>query len=178
MTDLIERIEPMIPALRRYARALLRDAELADDIVQDCLERVIARWSQRRDTDEPRQWTFAILHNLAVDAMRRRARRGVHLAIEEVDEREMAVAGQQEDGLRHDELVRALEALPPEQRSVVLLVSVEDMTYAEAARALDIPLGTVMSRLSRGRERLQRALDGELGMRAAATGVSRLKRVK
>jgi len=175
MKDLIERIEPMIPALRRYARALLRDAELADDLVQDCLERVVGRWSQRRDTDEPRQWTFAILHNLAVDAMRRRTRRGVHLAIEDVDEREMAVAGGQEDGLRHAELLRALETLPPDQRSVVLLVSVEDMTYAEAAAALGIPLGTVMSRLSRGRERLQRALDGEPGSRPA---VSRLKRVK
>ncbi len=180
MKDLIRQIEPMIPALRRYARALLRDRDLADDLVQDCLERVIARWSQRRDSDEPRQWAFAILHNLAIDSMRRRTRRGVHLAIDDVSENEMAEPGRQEDGLRHADLIRALEALPPDQRSVVLLVSVEDMTYAEAAKALAIPLGTVMSRLARGRERLQKALDGERSTpaRTQAAGVPPLRRLK
>jgi len=178
MNDLIKQIEPMIPALRRYARALLRDPDLADDLVQDCLERVIGRWSQRRQGEEPRQWAFAILHNLAIDSMRRRARRGVHLAIDDVGENEMAVPGRQEDGLRHEELVRALEALPPDQRSVILLVSVEDMTYAEAAKTLGIPLGTVMSRLSRGRERLQKALDGELGPPVRAAGAPTLRRMK
>lgn len=178
MKDLIKQIEPMIPALRRYARALLRDPEHADDLVQDCLERVIGRWPQRRDSEEPRQWAFAILHNLAIDSMRRRARRGIHLAIDDVDENEMAVPGRQEEGLRHAELMRALEDLPPDQRSVVLLVSVEDMTYAEAARTLDIPLGTVMSRLSRGRERLQKALNGERDAPTRAAGAPPLRRMK
>ena len=178
MDDLITQIEPMIPAFRRYARALLRDATLADDLVQDCLERIISRWSQRRGADETRQWAFAILHNLAVDAMRRHARRGLHLALEDVDEHEMAVRGHQEDRLAHEDIVRALDALPPEQRSVVLLVSIEDMSYAEAAQALGIPVGTVMSRLSRGRERLQRALDGELGARPRADGPVTLRRMK
>lgn len=178
MDDLITQIEPMIPAFRRYARALLRDTTQADDLVQDCLERIIGRWSQRRDADETRQWAFAILHNLAVDALRRRARRGVHLALEDVEEHEMAVRGNQEDRLIHEEIVRALDALPPEQRSVVLLVSIEDMSYAEAAKALGIPVGTVMSRLSRGRERLQRALDGELGARPRDSGPAFLRRMK
>ena len=178
MDDLIRQIEPMIPAFRRYARALVRDATLADDLVQDCLERIVSRWSQRRDADEPRRWAFAILHNLAVDALRRQSRRGVHLALEDVDEREMAVRGHQEDRLVHDEIVRALDALPAEQRSVVLLVSIEDMSYAEAAQALGIPVGTVMSRLSRGRERLQRALEGDLGARPRAGDTALLKRVK
>jgi len=176
--DLIAQIEPMIPALRRYARALLRDAELADDLVQDCLERVVERWSQRQRAEDTRQWAFAILHNLAIDSMRRQARRGVHLAIDDVAEGEMAVRGRQEDGLLHQDLLRALDALPPEQRSVVLLVSVEDVSYAEAARMLDIPIGTVMSRVSRGRERLQRALDGEPATPARATGSSPLRRLK
>jgi RNA polymerase sigma-70 factor (ECF subfamily) len=176
--DLIDQIEPMIPAFRRYARALLRDATQADDLVQDCLERIISRWSQRRDADETRQWAFAILHNLAVDVMRRQARRGVHLAIEDVDEHEMAVRGNQEDHLMHEEVVRALDALPPEQRSVVLLVSIEDMSYAEVAEALGIPIGTVMSRLARGRERLQRALDGELGARQGTGSSAVLRRMK
>jgi RNA polymerase sigma-70 factor (ECF subfamily) len=178
MKHLINQIEPMIPALRRYARALLRDPELADDLVQDCLERVIRRWSQRRESEEPRQWAFAILHNLAIDSMRRRSRRGVHLAIDDVNENEMAVPGRQEDGLRHADLIRALEALPPDQRSVILLVSVENMTYAEAAKMLEIPLGTVMSRLSRGRERLQKALDGELSTPVRAAGAPALRRLK
>jgi RNA polymerase sigma-70 factor (ECF subfamily) len=178
MKELIAQIEPMIPALRRYARALLRETELADDLVQDCLERVIGRWSQRRPGEEPRPWAFSILHNLAIDSMRRRARRGVHLAIDDVDEHEMAVPGRQEDGLVHAELMRALDALPPDQRSVVLMVSVEDMTYAEAADALGIPLGTVMSRLSRGRERLQKALDGELDKPVRTAGAPPLRRLK
>ena len=178
MDDLIARIEPMIPALRRYARALLRDTELADDLVQDCLERVVERWSQRQRAEDTRQWVFAILHNLAIDSMRRQSRRGVHLAIDDVAEGEMAVRGRQEDGLLHQDLLRALEALPPEQRSVVLLVSVEDASYAEAARMLDIPIGTVMSRLSRGRERLQKVLDGEPATPARATGSSPLRRLK
>ena len=178
MKDLIQQIEPLIPALRRYARALLRDAELADDLVQDCLERIVGRWSQRRDADDTRQWAFAILHNLAIDAIRRRTRRGLHVALEDVDERDMAVPGRQEDRLRHDEVLRALDVLPPEQRSVVLLVSIEDMSYAEAAQALGIPVGTVMSRLSRGRERLQRALDGELPARPATNAPAVLRRMK
>jgi len=178
MKDLIKQIDPLIPALRRYARALLRDADLADDLVQDCLERVIGQWSQRRESDKPRQWAFAILHNLAIDSMRRRERQGVHLAIDDVDENEMAVPGRQEDGLRHEDLLRALEVLPPDQRSVVLLVSVEDMTYAQAAKTLGIPLGTVMSRLSRGRERLQKVLDGELTTPVRTAMAPTLRRLK
>lgn len=178
MSDLIKEIQPIIPALRRYARALVREHEQADDLVQDCLERVIARWGQLRKNESPREWAFSILHNLAVDGMRRSARRGIHVAIDDVDEHELIVAGRQETHLRQAELFRALEELPPEQRSVVLLVSVEDMTYAEAAKALDIPIGTVMSRLARGRERLQKALDGESAPATRTEGKPALRRLK
>ncbi|HTH94300.1 MAG TPA: sigma-70 family RNA polymerase sigma factor [Rhodocyclaceae bacterium] len=178
MKDLIQQIEPLIPAFRRYARALLRNAELADDLVQDCLERIVSRWPQRRDADDTRQWAFAILHNLAIDVMRRRTRRGIHLALDELEEHEMAVPAQQEDRLRHADLMRALDALPQDQRAVVLLISIEDMSYADVARTLDIPIGTVMSRLSRGRERLQRVLDDGSIARVSTVQATPLRRMK
>lgn len=163
MSDLILLVEPMIPALRRYARALLRDRESADELVQDCLERVIARWAQRREAEDTRSWVFAILHNLAVQRMRQQSRRGLHLAIDEIDkidEEALGMPAQQEHRVRHHELMRALDGLSEDQRAVLLLVAVEDLSYAEAATALGIPVGTVMSRLARARQRLHRMLDG------------------
>jgi RNA polymerase sigma-70 factor (ECF subfamily) len=146
-------IEPLIPGLRRYARAWLRDATLADDLVQDCLERAVASWSRRRG-DAVRPWLYAILHNLLVDQGRRRKRRPGLVPIEAADGPSLAVAPAQEAGLLAADLLRALDALPDDQRAVLLLVSVEDLTYAEAAAVLKAPIGTVMSRLSRGRDRL------------------------
>ncbi|GAA0746707.1 RNA polymerase sigma factor [Ideonella azotifigens] len=161
MKDLLALVEPMVPTLRRYARALMHDPHLADDLVQDCLERVVKRWEQRRHQDDTRQWVFSIAHNLAMDWLRQQRRRGLHLAIEDVEEKEMVTPAAQEAHIRHHELLGFLDRLPHEQRSVILLVSVEDFSYAEAAKALDIPIGTVMSRLARGRERLLRAMEGE-----------------
>jgi len=85
MDDMLSHVEPMIPALRRYARGLLGDPESADDAVQDCLEKVVANWHRRRN-DDPRSWVFAILHNLAVNRLRQQARRGFAVAIEDVPE--------------------------------------------------------------------------------------------
>lgn len=178
MTGLLAQVEPMVPALRRYARALLRDADLADDIVQDCLERVVKRWDQRRRDEDTRQWVFAIAHNLAMDHLRQQARRGLHIAIDDVDERDMAQPAPQEGVVRGHEVLRLLDALPAEQRSVILLVSVEDLSYAEAAQALDIPIGTVMSRLARGRERLLRLMEGEPVPRPEPGSQPALRRMK
>lgn len=169
MNDLILLVEPMIPALRRYARALLRDRDLSDDLVQDCLERVISHWSQRQDAGNTRQWVFAILHNLAMQRFRQQSRRGVQVAIEDVAEAEMSTPAPQEHRIRHHELMRALGRLPEEQRSVLLLVSVEDLSYAEVASTLSIPVGTVMSRLARARQKLHRLLDGEPASTPAST---------
>jgi len=152
--DLADTLEPMIPALRRYARALLRDPSAADDLVQDCLERAIAHWSRRRDPADTRPWVFAILHNQAMNALRRQTARGVHLALDDVDESALSARATQEDGLHYRDVLDALQILPAEQRSVLLLVSVEDLSYADAASVLDIPIGTVMSRLSRARARM------------------------
>lgn len=155
MTGMMQQVEPLIPALRRYARALMRQREAADDLVQDCLERVISRWHLKRDEGDTKAWLFAILHNLAVNRLRQQGARGGHVDVETVEEAALATPPAQEERIHLSELRVALDALPDELRSVLLLVSVEDLTYAEAARVLGIPIGTVMSRLSRARERLR-----------------------
>ncbi|WP_280155876.1 RNA polymerase sigma factor [Piscinibacter sp. XHJ-5] len=160
--EVTEHIEPLIPALRRYARALMRNREMADDLVQDCLERVVSRWNQRRSEESTRSWMFAIAHNLAVNRLRQQTQRGPHLDIEDVHESALVQPARQEDRIRHNELMRALEALPADQRAAVVLVCVDGLAYAEAARELEVPIGTVMSRLARARAKLQRALDGPL----------------
>lgn len=160
MPDRIDLIEPLIPALRRYAWALCRDQHAADDLVQDCLERALSRWLLRRPDGNLRSWLFAILHNGFVSGRRQAARRGAHTSLDERAS-ELGQPAAQESTVAMGDLLAALDTLPDEQRAVLLLVGVEDLTYGEAARVLDVPIGTVMSRLSRGRERLRRVMDGE-----------------
>ena len=174
MDDLLAQVEPMIPALRRYARGLLRDSIAADDLVQDCLERVISHWHRRRN-DDARTWVFAILHNLAVNRLRQTSRRGEHVAIDDIGEGLMAHRPTQEDALAKADVMSAIQQLPEEQRSTLLLVSVEDLSYAQVAEVLAIPIGTVMSRLSRGRERLRQILENPA---SGARPGSHLRRVK
>jgi RNA polymerase sigma-70 factor (ECF subfamily) len=157
----ITSIEACIPALRRYAWALLRNREEADDLVHDCVVRALDRLHTRRADAELRPWLFAILHNLFV-SQTRRAR--VRAGTERLDGLHEATLGRpppQEDSLRWEDLMQALDTLPVEQRTVLLLVAVEDLPYAEVARVLEVPIGTVMSRLSRARDRLRRTTDGE-----------------
>ena len=175
MADMAHLIEPVIPSLRRYARTFVRDPGAADDLVQDTLERAIGRWHQRRSDSDTRTWLFTILHNLAVNHLRRTARRGRELPLDDAGESDVAVPSTQEDALRRDDILEAVGQLPEDQRSVLLLVSIEDVTYAEAARILDIPIGTVMSRLTRARARLLKLLE-EQGK--AASGRPRLRRVQ
>jgi len=155
MHDILAAVEPLIPSLRRYARALLRDRAAADDLVHDCLERTISRWHQRRAGGDARTWVFAILHNLAMSRLRQAARRGPHLELAAASDAALARPAAHDAGLAHAELLRALAELPADQRSVLLLVGVEELSYADAARVLDVPIGTVMSRLSRAREKLR-----------------------
>jgi RNA polymerase sigma-70 factor (ECF subfamily) len=173
MNDMLRQIEPLIPALRRYARTLLRDRAGADDLVQDCLERAVNHWSQRRD-DNPRAWIFTILHNLAITRLRSSASRPRHIAIDDAQEETFARAPSQEDGLRYRELLEAVARLPEDHKSVLLLATVEGLSYAETAGVLGVPIGTVMSRLSRARERLLKERDGDRG----AQPVAQLRRVK
>lgn len=160
MQDAIRLIAPLIPALRRYAHALTRSGADADDLVQDCLERALGRWSLRRRDGELRPWLFAILHNLAVNRIRQARRRGAPLALDEAPPSALAAAPAQDHVVRHGELMRALAQLSEDQRSVLLLVSVEDLSYLEAAAVLGVPVGTVMSRLSRARQALRELMEG------------------
>jgi len=159
MGDMAQLIEPVIPSLRRYARTFVRDAGAADDLVQDTLVRAISRWHQRRPDGDTRAWLFTILHNLAVNHLRRAARRGRELPLDDAGESDIAVPATQEDALRRGDILAAVGRLPDDQRSVLLLVSIEDVSYAEAARILDVPIGTVMSRLARARARLLKLVE-------------------
>lgn len=151
-------IEPQIPALRRYAFALLRDREAADDLVQDTLERALSAWSGRRRDGDLRAWLFTIERNLFLGALRRRGRRGVDVGAETL-EQVPDPGSDPEAGLGARDVLAGLDTLPEEQRSVLLLVAVEDLSYAEAACVLGVPVGTVMSRLSRARERMRNFLE-------------------
>lgn len=167
MSDMGHLIEPLIPALRRYARALMGNAAAADDLVQDCLERTISRWHQRRDDGDTRAWMFTILHNLAINRLRQTARRGRHIELEDAEESAMTRPASQEDAIRETDIMAAVNRLPDEQRSVLLLISVEALSYADTARVLDVPIGTVMSRLARARERLRRLMQDDTAITAA-----------
>lgn len=159
MRDMLVQVEPLIPALRRYARSLLHNRAAADDLVQDCLERTVSRWYQRRDGNV-RAWLFTILHNLAINQFRQSATRGRHLPIDEASEGDFGEDAAPDQRLMYQDVLNKLAKLPRDQQAVLLLVAVEDLSYADAAQVLDIPVGTVMSRLSRARERLQQLIEG------------------
>ena len=149
-----------LPALRRYARALVGSSALADDLVQDCIERALRQWEGLRDGQRLASWLRSILHNLYVDELRRNRTRGNEQEIEELAD-ELSFSAPAPDGAMAFEFVRAMDSLSVEHRQVLLLVGLEDMNYREIATELGIPIGTVMSRLARGRERLRSALEGE-----------------
>lgn len=157
-------LEALIPRLRRYAHALARHPVRPDDLLQDTLERA---WSHRRQWQpgtDLRAWLFTILHNTFISELRRFAVRGYDA--DSLDGLERGLANppiaesvNSQGGVMLD-IERALAALPVEQRAVVLLVGLEDLSYRETAEVLGIPVGTVMSRLSRGRARLRELMDG------------------
>lgn len=150
-----------IPHLRRYARALLRDRDAAEDLLQDVLARAWSRLHLWQAGTNMRTWLFAIMHNLHANFIRNASRRPVAVELEPQLARLGEPARQSED-LELAVLERALGDLPPDQRAIVLLVGLEGLSYQQAADVLGIPVGTVMSRLHRGRERLRQLLaDGE-----------------
>ncbi|MGA8050198.1 MAG: sigma-70 family RNA polymerase sigma factor [Burkholderiales bacterium] len=160
-------IVDLIPRLRRYARALVRDRAAADDLVQDTLERAWVKFHLYRDGTDLRAWLFTVMHNVHVNRVR--AVRATELLDEEMPE--LAHRAPQGDALMVRDLDRAIVRLPDEQREVLLLVALEDMSYDEVARTLGIPIGTVMSRLSRAREKLR-------SMMLGLPGTAKLKVVK
>jgi len=146
-----------VPRLRRYARALAGNREDADDLVQDTLERAWAKSGLWRGVADMRAWLFGIMHNLHIDGARRPKLQAMSM---DDDTHEVPVAATQGDRLAVLDLQTALEQLPVEQKEILLLVALEDMAYADVAKTLGIPIGTVMSRLSRGRERLRALMEG------------------
>ncbi len=149
-----------LPRLRRYARVLTRDAHRADDLVQDTLARA---WDKRRlwrAGSDLRAWLFTIMHNLHLNQFSLRQRERNHASLDADDipvaGSELAVRAGQSDRVEVNEVVAQIGRLPPEQREVLILAAVEELRYEEIARVLGIPIGTVMSRLSRAREKLRR----------------------
>jgi RNA polymerase sigma-70 factor (ECF subfamily) len=167
-----EIIAAEIPRLRRYARALVGNETEADDLVQDALERALNRLHLWRGSGNPRRWLFTILHHLHVDRSRSLARAP---DLGDLDEALPDPASRPEDGVTRCEVSLALQRLPLEQRQTVLLVGLEGLSYAETAAVLGIPIGTVMSRLARGREKLRQILDHPA---TPATPRNALRRVK
>ena len=148
-------IEEHLPGLRRYARVLTGNAWEADDLVQDTLERACRKWLLWRVGSDLRVWLFTLMHNLYLN--QRRTLAPVQWQdIETVEDRLQAPGDARDTTL---DLERCLQQLPAEQRAVLLLVTLEDMDYAEVARVLQVPVGTVMSRLSRARARLKELMD-------------------
>ena len=158
MSEFGSLVEREIPRLRRYARALTRNAERADDLVQETLLRAISKrhlWQMGTDL---RAWLFTIMHNQHVNLVRRAVRDETTIDIEQVSTSLVAISDPTASRQLR-ELERALGCLPEEQRAVILLVGLEGMSYEAAAQILNVPIGTVRSRLSRGRDELRRLLD-------------------
>lgn len=150
--SVLDEIEAVIPALRRYAHALVHDRDQADDLVQDCLERALARHRQWRRQGSVKAWMFRILLNRHRDLLRRRP---PHLVPVEDIEAEPAAATGAEGHLALTEVHAAIGRLPEDQRAALLLVALEGLSFDEAARLLDIPRGTLMSRIARARAGLR-----------------------
>jgi RNA polymerase sigma-70 factor, ECF subfamily len=177
MPDRAALIEAQIPGLRRFACALLRgDREAADDLVQDTLERALSHWNLRRNQANLKGWLYTILYHRFLSNKDRIRRRGPHAALTQ-ETALPGIDGGQHSVLEHRDLLRAFATLSEEQRAVLLLVGVEDLSYQEAACVLGVPIGTVMSRLSRGRERLRRSIHGEFDGNSRHCGAA-LQRVK
>ena len=159
MSDFAGMLEIQIPRLRRYARALTRDFSRADDLVQNCLTRAVAKQHLWQYGTDLRAWLFTILHHQHVNDVRRSIREGSHVKLEELP----ALTAQPDAiaVLQLRDLEAALGKLQLEQRQVILLVGLEEMSYEEVANILNVPVGTVRSRLSRGRDQLRRLMGME-----------------
>jgi RNA polymerase sigma-70 factor (ECF subfamily) len=158
MPEFIVELEQCIPALRRYAYSLLYQQDQADDLVQDCLERAINKKQLWQPGTSLRAWLFTMQHNLYINQLKKLGRQPQMTA--EIEQLTHELEPHKSDILIHD-IDFCMQQLPEEQRQVLLLVSVEGFSYKEISKILAIPLGTVMSRLSRARKALQALMNGE-----------------
>jgi RNA polymerase sigma-70 factor (ECF subfamily) len=152
--DFLDEIAAAVPALRRYARALTRDAERADDLVQDCLERAIRKRGLFAPTGPLKGWLYRMLVNVYRNDGRRDRRRGPHVPLDDLL-LEPGIPAPQPGRIALNEMSRAIDRLPVDQREALLLVVLDSLTYSEASEALGIPIGTLMSRLGRARAALR-----------------------
>ncbi|MFJ4195850.1 RNA polymerase sigma factor [Pseudomonas sp. NPDC089534] len=159
MSDIDEQLREIIPRLRRFALSLTHNASSADDLVQASLERALSGWRDKRPDGDLRAWLFAILYRQFLDA-HRRSRRYARM-LEFFTGRDDAEPSVERTVIARSTL-QAFDRLPAEQRALLLMVSVEGLSYKEAAEVLDVPIGTVMSRLSRARQALRQLSDGEI----------------
>src|SRR5438045_160610 len=157
-------VEAEIPRLRRYARALTRDVTRADDLVQSCLTRAVAKQHLWQAGTDLRAWLFTILHNQHVNDIRRAVREENNVSIDDIA-RVATVQANAMDVLTLRDLEAALAKLPGEQRQVILL-GLEGLPYEEVASILRVPVGTVRSRLSRGRDQLRALMGMDAKLRA------------
>ena len=160
MTEFARLLEAQLPRLRRYAKALTRDPSRADDLVQDTLVRALAKQHLYQDGTNLRAWLFTLMHNQHVNDVRRNVREGDSLDVDTVAAHLVAVTDPTASRQLR-ELDEAIGKLAMEQRQVILLIGLEGMSYEEAATILNVPIGTVRSRLSRGREALRRLMGME-----------------
>jgi RNA polymerase sigma-70 factor (ECF subfamily) len=157
MPEFITELEQCIPTLRRYAYSLLYKQDEADDLVQDCLERAIKKQSLWQQGSSLRAWLFTMQHNLYINQLKKISRQPLMTA--ETEQLTHDLEPHKSDVLIRD-IDFCMRQLPDNQRQVLLLVTIEGFSYKEVGRIVDIPLGTVMSRLSRARKTLQALMNG------------------
>jgi RNA polymerase sigma-70 factor, ECF subfamily len=156
--DFVEALVAQLPGLRRYAMAITGNTALADDLVQDTIEKALRQSVQLRELPLLPRWLRRILHNLYVDEIRRQRSKGLQQDIMEfADHPELSIPAI--DGGAARDFIKAMSALNFEHRQILLLVGLEDLSYREIAEELNVPIGTVMSRLARARERLRSLMD-------------------
>lgn len=160
MTDTLRLIEDEIPRLRRYARYLARDLDRADDLVQECLARAISNIRKWQPGTNLRAWLFVILRNVHLNELRRVKRAALDGELPP-NHPALGTPGNQEDYLALLETQAAFERLSSEHQEILVLVVIDGLQYEEAASVLDVPVGTVRSRLSRARLALKGLLDDE-----------------
>ncbi len=148
-----------VPRLRRYATALVGNRADADDLVQDCVEKALVNRHALRDPSKLGGWLMTILHNLHISGQRGRRRRGAEIPVDDLSD-DLALSAPPADRGAVRDFVRAFARLTDEHRTILLLTGMEGLSYREVAEVLELPIGTVMSRLARAREKLRILLDG------------------
>ncbi len=151
-------LQEHLPRLRRYAVALVGNVAMADDLLQDTVERALSRQASLESPNLVYPWLRSILHNLHIDEIRRRRNRGIAVDIDDLADT-LALSAPAADRSSTQDFVRAMAALSHEHRQILLLIGLEGLSYKEIAAALDVPIGTVMSRVARAREQLRLKLD-------------------